>query len=273
MLNIIKKNEIWVLKLALVFEEVSKSFDDKVVLRDMSFEVRRGEIVSLLGPNGSGKTTALRIAVGLLKPSRGNVYIMGFSVFGDPVNSKKYLGYVPETPILYDNLTGFEYLELVLDLWRLNISDKYNEIIKLTRILDLEQSLEELTVNYSAGMKRKLMIIGALLHDPIVLIMDEITSNLDPKAIVTIKQLLEGLKDLNRAILISTHILEIAEELADRTLILRSGEIVWQGETRKFREEAIGEKKLEDIFFELTGGPEIASILDYLKRKNDDLNS
>jgi len=255
--------------LALFFDKIWKYFDDKLVLKDLSFEVNKGEIVSLLGPNGSGKTTALRIGVGLLKPSKGDVYVMGNSIVNNPKEAKKYIGYVPETPILYDNLTGFEYLELILDLWGLDIADKYDEIINLTRILDLEQSLEELTANYSAGMKRKLMIIGALIHDPLVLIFDEITSNLDPKAIVTVKKLLDGLKSLGRSILISTHILEIAEEISDKTIILRYGEVVWTGETRKFRKEAFGEKKLESIFFELTGGPEVNLLIEYLKKKSN----
>ncbi len=256
--------------MTLVFDGVWKYFDDKLVLRDLSFEVNRGEIVSLLGPNGSGKTTALRISVGLLKPSRGDVYVMGHSIVNEPENAKRYIGFVPETSILYDNLTGFEYLELILDLWGLDIADKYDEIINLTRILDLEQSLEEITANYSAGMKRKLMIIGALIHDPVVIIMDEITANLDPKAIATVKKLLDGLKALNRSILISTHILEIAEEIADKTIILRYGEVVWTGETRKFRYEALGEKKREKICVELTGGPEVNLLLEYLKKKSND---
>lgn len=259
--------------MTLVFENVWKYFNDKLVLKALSFEVKKGEIVSLLGPNGSGKTTALRIAVGLLRPSRGDVYVMGRSIINNPREAKRYLGYIPETPILYDNLTGFEYLELILDLWGLDIASKYDEIMNLMRILDLEQSLEELTGNYSAGMKRKLMIIGALIHDPLVLIFDEVTSNLDPKAIATVKRLLDGLKNLGRSILISTHILEIAEEISDKAIILRFGEVVWTGETRKFREEALGEKRLEKVFFELTGGPEISLLIEYLKKKSNNLES
>jgi len=253
--------------LALVFDNVTKMYDSKIALLDVSFEVNEGEIVSLLGPNGSGKTTAMRIAVGLLRPTRGDVYLYGHSITRDPINAKKYIGFVPESPILYDNLTGMEYLELILDLWGYDIKDKMDEIMRLSSILDLEQDLNTLTSTYSAGMKRKVLIIGALIHDPKVIVLDEVTANLDPKAIVSIKRLLDGLKNLNRAILISTHILEIAEEISDRTIILRSGEIVWEGETRKFREEAQQEKRLEEIFFELTGGPAIASILEYLREK------
>jgi len=254
--------------LALVFEDVTKYYDERIALLDVSFEIREGEIVSLLGPNGSGKTTAMRIAVGLLKPTKGNVYIYGYNVLKEPVKAKRLLGYVSENPPLYDNLTGMEYLELILDLWGMDIKEKIDEIKKLSQILDLEQDLNLLTHAYSAGMKKKIALIGALIHDPKLIIIDEVTANLDPKGIASLKRLLDGLKKLGRAILVSTHVLEIAEELSDRAIILREGRVIWEGETRRFRKEAMQEKRLEDIFFELTGGPEIESIIEYLRKKS-----
>lgn len=254
--------------MTLLFQNVSKKYDGRIALQNVSFEVHEGEIVSLLGPNGSGKTTAMKIATGLLRPDEGDILIYNHSIIREPIEAKKYIGYVPETPLLYDTLTGMEYLELVLSLWGYRISDKIDEIENLSRILDLEQDLNILTSAYSAGMKRKVSIIAALVHDPKVIIMDEVTANLDPKGIASVIKLLEGLKKLRCAILVSTHILEIAEELSDRTIILRYGEKIWEGETRKFREEAQQEKGLEDLFFELTGGPEIESIREYLRRKS-----
>ena len=252
--------------MAIIFNDVTKIYDSKIALQNFSMRVNPGEIVGLLGPNGSGKTTALRIAVGLLKPSKGDVIIMGHSITHNPEEAKKYIGYVPDEPPLYENLAGIEYLQLILELWGYDIADKMNEIDELARILDMQLELNDLISSYSAGMRRKIALMAALIHDPKVLIIDEITANLDPKALASLAILLRGLKEHNVAILISTHILEIAEELSDRVVILHAGEIIWTGNPKEFRKEVSESKRLEDIFFELTGGPEVEQIINYLRR-------
>lgn len=249
------------------FIGVRKVYDGKEAVKDFSLEVSSGEIVALLGPNGSGKTTLMRIASGLLKPTAGDVIINGYSIINDPIRAKKCIGFVPDEPYVYESLSGYENIQFVADLWGVDLRKKEDELIRLAQILEMVHALEDVVSTYSAGMKRKLSFIMALIHDPEVLIVDEITTSLDPKALASIELIMSGLKRKGVAILFSTHILEVAEVIADRIAIIHNGEKVWEGMAKDLRSSAEESKRLKDLFFELTGGPEYELIMEYLRMR------
>ena len=250
---------------ALEFVNVTKYFDGKRAVNNFTAYVKPGEIVALLGPNGSGKTTLLRIATGLLRPTHGDVLIFGHSILNDPINAKRMIGFVPDELYAYDVLSGYENIQLIADLWEIDLEEKKDELERLAKILEMSTVLDHAVATYSAGMKRKLNIIMAMIHDPSLLIIDEITSSLDPKALASIELILKGLKQRGVAILFTTHILEVAEVLADRVIIIHKGEKIWEGASTQLRESGERNKRIKDIFFELTGGPEYTLIMEYLK--------
>ncbi|MEX0568690.1 MAG: ABC transporter ATP-binding protein [Candidatus Njordarchaeota archaeon] len=247
------------------FVNVKKIYDGKEAVKNFNMKISSGEIFALLGPNGSGKTTLIRIATGLLKPTEGDVIINGYSIKKNPIKAKKSIGFVPDEPYVYESLSGYENIQFVADLWRVDLKSKEEELIRLAQILEMGRALEDVVSTYSAGMKRKLSFIMALIHDPEVLIIDEITASLDPKALASIELILSGLKKKGVAIMFSTHILEVAEVIADRIAIIHNGEKLWEGMSKDLRTSAEESKRLKDLFFELTGGPEYELIMEYLK--------
>ncbi len=249
----------------LRFVSVSKEYDGRVAVKKFDMNVSGGEIVALVGPNGSGKTTLMRIAIGILKPSMGDVIVNGYSITRSPIEAKRNMGFVPDEPYVYESLSGYENIRFIADLWGVNILAKREELIRLAQILEMGAALDDIVSTYSAGMKRKLSFIMALIHDPKVLIIDEITSSLDPKTLATIELILTGLKKRGVAILFSTHILEVAEVISDRIVIIHKGQKIWEGKSSEIRESTSEDKRLKDIFFELTGGPEYDLIMEYLK--------
>ena len=253
------------MRVALKFHDIFKSYDGKVAVRNFNMEVREGEVVALLGPNGSGKTTLMRIAVGILKPSRGDVYVKGYSIIEEPTKAKRYIGFIPDEPYVYESLSGYENICFIADLWGVDLRTKKDELDRLVKALELEEVLDNMVSTYSAGMKRKLSFVMALIHDPEVLIIDEITSSLDPKALATIELILSGLKERGAGILISTHILEIAEVIADRIVIIHEGLKLWEGSPADLRKSGEMDRRLKDIFFELTGGPDYELVREYLR--------
>lgn len=246
------------------YQNLTKIYDSKVALDNFVAKINRGEIVALLGPNGSGKTTLMNITVGILKPTSGDVIIGGHSILREPIEAKKLIGFVPEKPFIYEMLSGYENIRFVLDLWDIDASEKENEIMRLAQILEIGAELDNLVSTYSEGMRRKVALIMALIHDPEVLIIDEVTANLDPKALASLEMILKGLRDKGVAILFSTHILEVAEAIADRIIIIQNGRKIWEGEESQL-EEAKESVDLKELFFKLTGGPEYEMIREYLR--------
>ncbi|MBI4926680.1 MAG: ABC transporter ATP-binding protein [Anaerolineae bacterium] len=232
---------------------------------DVSFQVNGGEIFGFLGPNGAGKSTTIKMIVGLLHPTEGEVKVGGYNVVTQPVQAKAACGYVPDEPNLYAKLTGRELLQFVGDLYGLDNARAAHRAEELLRLFGLVDAAGETTDSYSHGMKQKASLAAALMHDPKILILDEPTVGLDPKSARLIKDILRQMADRGAAVMLSTHILEIAQNMCDRIGIIDKGRLIAVGTMDELRKLGQGESSLEDIFLSLTGGTEYAEIAEVLK--------
>jgi ABC-2 type transport system ATP-binding protein len=249
-------------------ERLVKRYGDKVAVDDVSFTVHSGEIFGFLGPNGAGKTTTIKMIVGLLKPTSGAARVAGYDVQRQPLEAKAASGYGPDEPNLYSKLSARELLRFVGDLYGLAPDLVSRRSEELLRLFDLGGAGDDLIDSYSHGMQQKTSLAAALLHDPKVLILDEPTVGLDPKSARLIKDILRQVADRGAAVMLSTHILEIAERMCDRIGIINQGRLVAVGtldELRALGSAEAGGRSLEDIFLELTGGTEYAEIAEVLK--------
>lgn len=245
---------------------LSKTYGDKVAVKDVSLDVIGGEVFGFLGPNGAGKTTTIKMIVGLLQPTSGTVKVAGYDTQAQPLQAKAASGYVPDTPNLYAKLSGRELLRFVGDLYNLERKQEVQRAEELLRILDLTSAADDTIDSYSHGMQQKASLAAALMHDPKVLVLDEPTVGLDPKSARLIKDILRQMADRGAAVFLSTHILEIAERMCDRIGIINKGELVSIGSMAELRALGkAGEASLEDIFLSLTGGAEEAEIAEILK--------
>ena len=216
--------------------------------------VRRGEFYALLGPNGAGKTTTLRLVTGLLTPDAGTIEVMGVDMTAAPAAAKAKLAYLPDEPMLYGKLKPFEYLEFVAGLWGVTAQDAEPRARELLDWLDLSQHAHELTEGFSRGMKQKLALAGALIHDPELLILDEPLTGLDAAAARQVKDLLVAHVAKGGTVILTTHILEVAERLAHRIGIIRQGRLIAEGTLAQLRERTQG-GSLEDMFLHLMAAP------------------
>jgi ABC-2 type transport system ATP-binding protein len=239
---------------AILADGLRKAYGSHEAVRGISLTVSPGEIVGFLGPNGAGKTTTIKMLTGLLRPSAGRAEIMGFDVQRQPVQAKARFGYVPDTPVLYGKLRGWEFLRFIGRLYRVPPDVAERRAAELLRLFELTDAASDMTEGYSHGMQQKLALAGALLHDPPVLFLDEPTVGLDPRSARVIKDLLVRLRERGTAVFFSTHILEIAERMCDRVAIIDRGELVAVGTVAELRGDTTG--TLEDIFLRLTGGVE-----------------
>ena len=245
--------------------ELTRKFSEFTAVDKLSFQVSPGEIYGLLGPNGSGKSTTMRMLLGLLKPTSGTARINGFDVQADLVEAKRFMGYVPEEPVLPERLTGWEYINYVSDIWRVPRGpEREEEIDELLTLLDIKDASDDLIETYSKGMSRKVGLVAALIHTPKVLILDEVQAGIDPRGAATIKEILAGLRSRGATILMSTHVLEIAERMCDRIGIINEGKMIAEGTMSELRLKAKGQQSLEDIFLDLTGGPDMQKIAEFL---------
>jgi ABC-2 type transport system ATP-binding protein len=238
----------------LVADGLSYRYGVRPVVNEVSLAVRAGEIYGFLGPNGAGKTTTLRLLVGLLKPGAGRVCIAGHELWSEPLAARAALGYVPDRALLYERLSGREYLQFLAQLRGLPLPTATARIDELLDLLDLAPHAERLSGSYSLGMRRKLGLAGALLHQPSVLILDEPLNGLDPRAAFRLKELLSGLASEGSAILLSTHDLAAAEALASRVGLLHDGRLVAEGRPDELR-GLVAADSLEHAFLRLTVVP------------------
>lgn len=235
----------------LVIEHLTKRFGDKVAVNDLSLEVRAGELYAFLGPNGAGKTTTLKCVAGLLRPTSGRIIVGGHDVHSAPVAAKRLLSYVPDQPFLYEKLTAREFLLFIGRLYGLERRRCAQAVEELLRLFQAEEWADELAENYSHGMKQKTVLSAALLHDPKLLVVDEPMVGLDPASTKLVKAVLRQRVTQGAALLMSTHTLSLAEEMADRIGIIHRGRLVYEGTAQELRTSALG-SSLEDLFLSVT---------------------
>ena len=240
---------------ALLVKRLSKSFDKPAVDR-LDLTVRRGEFYALLGPNGAGKTTTLRMVVGLLPPDSGDISIFGVDALRDPIGAKRIAAWLPDEPMLYDKLTPIEYLEFVAGLWGVPPRVAEQRADELLGVLGLESHARQRCEGFSRGMKQKVALAGALIHDPQLLMLDEPLTGLDAQAARQVKDLLRARTEKGCSVILTTHILEVAERLADRIGIIQHGHLVAEGTLEQLQARA-GQSgsSLEDVFLHLTRAP------------------
>jgi len=223
--------------------------------------------LGLLGPNGSGKSTLMKIMVGIMKPDSGNIEVLGKDVVKDPTGVKGIVGFVPESPRLYEFLSGVEYLDFVGDVHGLDATAKRERITDFLKALDLEGKENELIHGYSQGMKQKLAIIAGLLHRPQILVMDEPLNSLDPRTARIVKDLVHKLRDDGVPTIFSTHVLEIADVICDRVVIMEKGKVIEEGGTGELKEKAGSPgSTLEEVFLKLTGSSDTREVVEALSR-------
>ena len=225
-----------------------KQYGDHYAVHDISFTIEKGKIYGFLGPNGAGKTTTIKSAIGILRFDAGEIYVCGRSVKEDPLGCKRDLAYIPDNPDLYEFLSGIKYLNFVADVFAVEKSVREERIAKYADMFGLTSDLAQPISAYSHGMKQKLAVISALLHDPKLIIMDEPFVGLDPTASHQLKALMREHCDRGGAIFFSTHVLEVAEKLCDCVAIIKNGRLVTSGTM----DEVKGDKALEDVFLELS---------------------
>jgi ABC-2 type transport system ATP-binding protein len=252
-------------RLAVTLEAVSKSFGTVQAVKRLDLQIDVGAVFGFLGPNGSGKSTTMKMIMGLLQADFGTVNVYGINVSRDPWEVKKIVGYVPESPRLYEFLTGLEYLDFIADVYGLDATAKKTRINEYLAAFDLENRENEMISGYSHGMKQKIALIAALLHKPKLLILDEPLSGLDPKSARIVKDLIHKLANEGVTTIMSTHVLEIADAVCDKIAIMYQGSKLAEGRPAELRKEAeMPDSTLEEIFLKLTGTNDIKAIVDAL---------
>ena len=231
----------------LKIEHLTKEYGEKKAVDDLSLEIESGEIYGFIGHNGAGKTTTLKSVVGILKFDAGEIYIDGESVQAAPLACKKKIAYIPDNPDLYEFMSGIKYLNFIADVYGVGANQRQEKIRKYADLFEITADLAQPIAAYSHGMKQKLAIISAWLHDPKLIIMDEPFVGLDPKAAHILKGMMRELCDEGGAIFFSTHVLEVAEKLCDKVAIIQGGKLIRCGTM----EEVKGDDSLEDVFLEL----------------------
>lgn len=233
----------------LRIEHYTKKYGDKVAVNDLSLHIQPGELYGFIGHNGAGKTTTIKACCGILDFDEGEIYINGTSIKDDPIACKRQIAYLPDNPDLYDYMSGIQYLNFVADIFGVSKADREERIHRYASMFELTGDLAQSINAYSHGMKQKLALISALIHDPKLLIMDEPFVGLDPKASRLFKDTMREICDRGGAIFFSTHVLEVAERLCDKVAIIKDGVLIKHGTM----EEVRGDASLESVFLELEG--------------------
>ena len=230
----------------LKIENLSKSYGEKLAVNNVSLEISEGEIFAFIGHNGAGKTTTIKCAVGILSFDEGCVTLNGINLLDNPLEFKKMIAYIPDNPDLYNALTGIQYLEFVSEVYKLDKSERIENIKYYSDMFELTQSLGNLISSYSHGMKQKLALISAFIRKPKLLILDEPFVGLDPKASFKVKEIMKEMCKSGSMVFFSTHVLEVAEKLCDKVAIIKNGQIILSGTM----DEVKGASSLEEVFLE-----------------------
>jgi len=246
--------------------DLSKQFGRFAAVDRINLKVDPGEIFGFLGPNGAGKTTTIKMMAGLIKPTSGKVIIDGWDLAEHANQAKEVVGFIPDRPFLYEKLTALEFLRFIAGLYNLSSNGVEAKMQNLFELFGLTDWQDELIESFSHGMKQRLVMASAFIHHPKLVIVDEPMVGLDPKGAKLVKELFREYCDEGKTIFMSTHTLEIAEEVCDRIAIILEGKIVAVGNMKELKEKSGSDgKKLESIFFKLTGGEEVKKVVESLK--------
>ncbi len=233
----------------LQIQNLTKTYPGgKTAVKNLSLTVENGDLYGFIGHNGAGKTTTIKSVVGLLPFDSGSIAIDGHSVTAEPLLCKSMIAYIPDTPELYDTLTGNQYLNFIADVYKVSKEDRAQRIEKYSGMLEITGDLNDQIASFSHGMKQKLSFIAAFVHEPKLLILDEPFVGLDPRAAFSVKTVMKEFCDQGNAIFFSTHVLEVAEKLCNKIAIIKNGELIESGYTETVK----GNQSLEEVFLELT---------------------
>ncbi len=250
----------------ITLRRVSKSFGTLKAVNELDLMVEPGEIRGLLGPNGSGKSTTMKIILGVLKADAGSINVCGVDVRSRPVEARMHIGYVPETPFLYEYLSAAEYLDLVGVAYGLDQTERKRRAGQLIQVLQMDEHVNEIMGGFSQGMRQKIALISALMHKPHVLVLDEPLNGLDPRSARIMKEILNRLAEEKVSILFSTHVLEIADAICSKITIIANGSNIAEGTPQEIRAMAgLKSSSLEDVFLKLTGSEDTAKVVEALR--------
>lgn len=233
----------------ITFENVTKTYGSKRAVDNLSMTIEDGRIFSFLGPNGAGKTTSIKLMTGIVAPDSGVIKLDGIDIAKDPIEAKRHFGFVPDTFDMYERLTGREYLRFMGDIYGVAQAQRKAHIEKYLQLFSLEDAYDQQIRGYSHGMKQKLAIIGALMHDPSIWILDEPMVGLDPQSVFLLKEEMRAHADKGHTVFFSTHVLDVAERLCDEIGIIKHGQLIAKGTLEQLRGE--GDSTLEELFLEL----------------------
>ena len=234
------------------FKNVTKVYNRTIkAVNNVSFEVRGGEIVGFTGPNGSGKTTTIKMLTGILPPDKGEIKINGFDIKKNMIQAKSSIGYIADSPDMFLRLKGIEFLNFIADVYKVSNDDRKKRVNELAERFELTDALSSPMMSYSHGMRQKLMVIAALVHNPPVWILDEPMTGLDPKSSYELKEMMREHAKKGNAVFFSTHVLEVAEKLCDKVIIIKKGNLLYDGTLENLESQHLNQT-LENIFLEMT---------------------
>ena len=233
-------------------KSVSKTYSGKVkAVNDLSMVIQPGEIIGFIGPNGAGKTTTIKMMTGILKPDSGTITLNGINIQERPLEAKRQFGYVSDNPDLFLRLKGIEYLNFMADIYDVSVADRRVRIDKFAAMFEMTSALSDKILSYSHGMRQKIILMGVLIHDPSIWILDEPLTGLDPQSAFSLKETMKVQASLGKTVFFSTHVLEVAEKLCTKVAIINKGQILFYGTLEELKKGHAG-KSLEDIFLEVT---------------------
>lgn len=244
------------------FKNLSKQYqkDKPFAVDNLNLEVKKGEIFGFLGPNGAGKSTTINMLMGVLKPTSGSIVVDGHSVGEESMITKAMIGFVPDEPLFYERMTGLQHLSFICDVFNVDKNVRKERADRLIKLFNLEKAISDRISSYSHGMKQKLGVISALIHEPKLLILDEPMVGLDPKASFILKDVMRRFCDKGGTVFFSTHVMEVAQNLCDSIAIINKGQIVLNTSLKDFNEKE--NASLENLFLELTGNEDLEAVVD-----------
>ncbi|AGX43203.1 ABC transporter ATP-binding protein [Clostridium saccharobutylicum] len=234
-------------------ENITKSYNGKYKAVDnLNLEIKEGEIYGLLGPNGAGKTTTIKMITGIIAPSKGKIEINKIDISKEPIKAKEQFGYVPDNPDMFLRLTGIEYLNFMADVYNVSQEDRTSRIKDMSKRFEMNSAIGDKIQTYSHGMRQKIILMGVMVHNPRVWILDEPMTGLDPKSAFILKEMMREHADAGNTVIFSTHVLEVAEKVCDKVAIINKGQLIFNGTLSELRDEFKENESLEEMFLEIT---------------------